>query len=115
MSDLLGTIDLLWPIVLLMIRAQLEWCPVWKSPSWISLVEQKFHHFACEVKKTVPAKSTCLHLHAHEESIKEMKYENVDLVEGWVIVEDNKQATSSKPAQPLNRFKWNQREVDDCK
>ena len=44
-----------------------------------------------------------------------MKYGNVDLVEGWLIVEDNKQATSTKPAQPPNRFKWNQREVHDCK
>ena len=25
--DLLGTIDLLWPSALLMVRGQLEWCP----------------------------------------------------------------------------------------
>ena len=68
--DLLGTIDLLWPLVLLMMQAQLEWCPVWKFPGWISLVEEKFRHFATEVKKTVPAKSACLRLHIHEESVK---------------------------------------------
>ncbi|CAB3985838.1 Hypothetical predicted protein [Paramuricea clavata] len=63
--DLLGTIDLLWPLALLMIWGQLEWCPVWKFPSWIPLVEEQLRQVAKEVIKDGPAHSVCPHLHEH--------------------------------------------------
>jgi hypothetical protein len=62
--DLLGTIDLLWPLALLMTRGQLVWCPAWKYPGWIPLVD-KIRQFAKEVKKDTPAATVCPRLNEH--------------------------------------------------
>jgi hypothetical protein len=33
--DLCGLLDRLWPIVILMLKAQLQWCPGWKFPAYM--------------------------------------------------------------------------------
>ena len=57
--DILGTIDLLWPLALLITRGQFVWCPTWKYPGWIPLVEKQLRQFAKEVKKDTPAATVC--------------------------------------------------------
>ena len=81
-----------------------------KYPDWIALVYAQLCHFIVEVEKEVPADSVCPCLHKHGKSIKQMKYENVDLVEGWLIVHDNEvveDATQTRqPARGPKPISW---------
>ncbi len=99
--DLLGTIDLLWPLALLMIQGQLEWCPVWKFPSWIPLLEEQLHQLAEGVIKDDPAHSACPRLYEHGKSIQCKKYGDVDLVDGWLIVQDKEIQNRPMPDVPI--------------
>ena len=71
--DLLGTIDLLWPLVLLMLRGQLQWCPGWKFTGWLPLVKEQFRKFATEIKKEKPSKNVCPRIFEHGKSISKMR------------------------------------------
>ncbi|CAB4021276.1 Hypothetical predicted protein, partial [Paramuricea clavata] len=70
--DLLGVIDLLWPLVLIMLRGQMLSCPGWKIATWIPQVkdqiwlppkfQEKYHHcqlLVCtSMLQTLPSLST---------------------------------------------------------
>ena len=48
--DLLGVIDLLWPLVLLMLRGQSLACPGWKIVAWLPSVQNQMLKFANEIQ-----------------------------------------------------------------
>ena len=123
--DLLGTIDLLWPLALLMTRGQLDWCPAWKFPGWVPLVDKQLCQFDTEMKKDAPTNVVCLRLNEHGKSIQKMKYGSVDLVESWLVVQEKdkddvvdngkvrKEAEDERsPPKPI---KWRLGEIEDCK
>jgi hypothetical protein len=72
--DLLGTIDLLWPLVLLMLRGQLLWCPGWKFVGWLPLVKSQMKKFAREIKCRNPSKLVCPRIHEHGNEIKNLRF-----------------------------------------
>ena len=53
--DLLSVIDLLWPLVLLMLRGQSLNCPVWKIVTWLlPKVKNQLIQFSEQIQKDVP-------------------------------------------------------------
>lgn len=54
--DLCGILDLLWPLVLLMLKAQLQWCPGWKFPAFVDEAVEQIQMVSNEVVKPVPTK-----------------------------------------------------------
>ena len=54
--DLLGVIDLLCPIVLLMLRGQLLWCPGWKLVPWLDQTIKQLHFFSEKICQAKPSK-----------------------------------------------------------
>ena len=102
--DLLGVIDLLWPLVLLMLRAQLLRCPGWKIAAWLPLVTTQLKLFSTQVMKKEPLKSASPRLHEHGEDIANYKYKEIDLIEGWLVVKEEQ----GKPVE------WKMRELEDC-
>ena len=103
--DLLGVIDLLWPLVLVMLRGQMLSCPGWKIAAWIPLVKGQINLFAAEITKESPSAEACSRLHKHAADNADFKYKNTDLVEGWLI-ENEEQG---------GQVNWKMRELDDCR
>ena len=103
--DLLGLIDLLRPIVLLMLRGQLLWCPGWKLVPWLNQTVKQLQFFSDEICQAKPSKLAAPNIHRHVEDICAMKFKDVDLVDGWLVEDD----TSGKPTE------WKMRELDDCR
>ena len=83
--DLLGLIDLLWPLVLLMLRAQLLRCPGWKIAGWLPQVRDRLILFSTEVMNQKPTKEASPRLHTHAEDIARFSYKSTELVEGWLV------------------------------
>ena len=102
--DLLGVIDLLRPIVLLMLRGQLLWCPGWKLVPWLVQTKQ-LHFFSEEICEAKPSKLAAPNIHCHVEDIYSNKFKDVDLVERWLVESD----TTGKPIE------WKMRELEDCR
>ncbi len=96
-----GVIDLLWPLVLLMLRAQLLWCPGWKIAGWLPLVTTHLKLFSTQATKKEPLKSASPRLHKHGQDIACYKYKGIDLVEGWLVVSEQQ----GKPVE------WKMREL----
>ena len=67
--DLCGLLGLLWPIVILMLKAQLQWCPGWKFPYFIDAAISQLELFASEVTKEVPRKAASPRLNKHAADI----------------------------------------------
>ena len=103
--DLLGVIDLLWPLVILMLRSQLQWCPGWKFIRWVPLVQKQFELFSPEIVKRLPSHAASPRLYKHGKSIEEYKFGTIDLVEGWLVVKEEQ-------GKPID---WSMREIVDCK
>ena len=72
--DLCGLIDLLWPLVVLMLRAQQEWCPGWKFPAFIDKVRKQITLFQQQISNSIPSKNSSPLLHMHTKEIKDMRY-----------------------------------------
>ena len=49
--NLLGVLDLLWPLVALMLQAQAQWYPGWKLCSHIPLVKMQTECFLLKITK----------------------------------------------------------------
>ena len=47
--DLWGILDLLWPLVVLMLQSQAQWCPGWKFESYIPAVQEQLSKFVEEM------------------------------------------------------------------
>ena len=103
--DLLGLIDLLHPIVLLMLRGRLFWCPDWKLVHWIDQATEQLQHFANEICQVKPAKSAAPHIHRHGEDICAVKFKEVELVDGWLVEDDMRGGPTE----------WVMRELDGCR
>ena len=103
--DLLGLIDLLRPILLLILRGQLLWCPGWKLVPWLNQTVKQLQFFSDEICQAKPSKLAAPNIHRHVEDICAMKFKDVDLVDGWLVEDD----TSGKPTE------WKMRELDDCR
>ena len=67
-------------------------------------VKDQLNLFAAEITKEKPSASTCSRLHEHAEDIADFKYKNTDLVEGWLI-ENEEQG---------GQVNWKMRELKDC-
>ena len=52
--DLCGILDLLWPIVVLILKAQLQWLPGWKFPAFIDAALQRINLFSEEIMNETP-------------------------------------------------------------
>ncbi len=103
--DLLGVIDLLWPLVVLMLRAQLQWCPGCKYIRRVPQVQQQLESYAQGIVKCSPSKAASPRLHKHGKSVEQHKYGTIDLVDGWLVAKEEQ----GKPVD------WSMREIEDCK
>ena len=103
--DLLGVINLLWPLVILMPQSQLQWCLGWKFIRWLPLVQKQFELLSREVVKRLPSHAASPRLHKHGKSREEYKYGTIDLVEGWFVVKEEQ-------GKPIH---WSMHEIVDCK
>ena len=127
--DLCGLIDLLWPLVVLMLRAQQEWCPGWKFPAFVDKVRKQITLFQQQISKSIPSKESSPLLHMHAKEIEEMRYGKSTLVLGWILEEKktrqrskhSKEHGSNKEMQTLvgvdgtGGFTWVAREPNDCR
>ena len=101
--DLLGILDLLWPLVVLMLQSQAQRCPGWKFESYIPAVQEQLSKFVEEMDEDIPDASVSARLHKHISDVTE-KYGRCKLDEGWIMVEVEN-----------NTFKGVAREPDNCK
>ena len=62
-----GILDLLWPIVVLMLKVKLQWLPGWKLPAFIAAL-QRINLFSAEIINETPCvtASPCLTMHAQD-------------------------------------------------
>lgn len=102
--DLLGLLDLLWPLVILMLQSQTQWCPGWKFESYIPAVQDQLTTFIAEMDEDIPSSSVSPRLNKHLADIMEKKYGKCELVEGWLVVEE----VAGKPVE------WQAREPQEC-
>ena len=83
--DLLGVLDLLWPLVFSMLQSQSNWYPGWKLCAHIPLVRRQMEKFTDEVSEDVPSSSVCPSLHERVEALRENRYSS-ELKMGWFVV-----------------------------
>ncbi|XP_065055039.1 uncharacterized protein LOC135683655 [Rhopilema esculentum] len=102
--DLLGLLDLLWPLVTLMLEGQAQWCPGWKFAGYIPKARDEIIKIMIEIGKESPAKEICKWLGDRGEEIRNMKYGHSNLKVGWLVVEEKK-------GMPVS---WEAREISDC-
>lgn len=102
--DLLGVLDLLWPLVVLMLQSQAEWYPGWKLCSHIPLVKRQIELFIVEVSKDDPASYVCPRLSKRIDEIREKRYGRSDLKTGWFVVRGGDDGVPTE---------WTARELDD--
>ena len=96
--DLIGILDLLWPLIVLMLQSQANWCPGWKLCCYVRLVKAKRKKFIRELRKDVPDAAICPRLHKRISEIKQLRYGNSELVLGWFVTvegEDGKKLLAS--------------------
>ena len=103
--DLLEVIDLLWPLVLIMLRGQMLSCPGWKIASWIPQVIDQMNLFVTQVSREIPSLSASPRLHKHAADIANLKYNSIELVQGWLIESE----------QLGGKINWSMRELTDCR
>jgi hypothetical protein len=101
--DLLGILDLLWPLVVLMLQSQAQWCPGWKIESYIPAVQDQLTMFIDEMDEDIPYPSVCPRLNKHLLDVVDKKYGRCELDDGWILVEEENES-----------FKWVAREPADC-
>lgn len=102
--DLMGVLDLLWPLVLLMLEGQAQWCPGWKFVRYMPKVKDEIKKkILREMKRENPSDNVCPWLGKRGPEIRKMKYGKSDLEVGWLVVEE-------KQGMPV---KWEAREVED--
>ncbi len=53
-TDLLGTLDLLWPLVVLMLQMQAQWCPGWKLERYVPKVRKQMEMFCNTIEEEIP-------------------------------------------------------------
>ena len=97
-------LDLLWPVVQLMLKAQLEWCPGWKFSAYVQLAIDQIELFSSQVLERVPSKRSSPRLNKYANDIRNNRYKSVEFEVGWIIVgrEEN------------GHFSWLAREITDC-
>ena len=103
--DLLGILDLLWPLVVLMLQSQSNWYPCWKLCAHIPLVKRQMEGFLNKVSEEVPASFECPQLHERIEEIRDSRYGNSELEMGWFVVGGGDQGLP---------VEWKPRELQDC-
>ena len=103
--DLLGLLDLLWPLVVLMLQSQANWYPGWKLCSHLPLVKEQMESFIDEVSEDIPASNVCPRLHERIEELREKRYGRSELEEGWFVI------GGGEGQMPVN---WSARELHDC-
>jgi hypothetical protein len=101
--NLLGILDLLWPLVVLMLQLQAQWCPGWKFESYIPGVQYQLTMFTYEMDEDIPYPSICPRLNKHLLDIMDKKYGRCELDNGWILIK-----------QENKSFKWVAREPADC-
>ena len=102
--DLLGLLDVLWPVVLLMLEGQAQWCPGWKFARYLPKAEERISNVVTELRNDKPSKSVCPWLGNRLQEIKKLRYGKSELEVGWLVVEE-------KDGMPVE---WEAREVEDC-
>ena len=104
--DLCGILDLLWPIVVLMLKAQLQWFPGWKFPAFIDAALQKINLFSEEIMNETPCLTASPRLNIRAQDIDNFNFKPVKLVQGWI----------AKPKKKIDEIiEWKAREVEDCR
>ena len=79
--------DLLWPLVVLMLQSQAQWCPGWMFGYYIPAVKAQLTKFVAEMENDILL--ACPRLNKHRlADIRNIKYGRCELVEGWLVVED---------------------------
>lgn len=101
--DLLGLLDMLWPLVVLMLEGQSQWCPGWKFTHYVPKARKQLRNIISEIEKVKPSTTICPRLGARLQEVKNFRYGKSELVEGWLVVQD-------ETGKPVN---WAAREVPD--
>lgn len=81
--DLSSILDLLWPIVVLMAKEQLQWLYGWKLAVFIDAALQRINLFSEEIMSETPcvtARSPRLNMYSQDIE----NFKSVKLAEGWI-------------------------------
>lgn len=84
-DELSSILDLLWPIVVLMVKEQLQWLYRWKFAVFIDAALQRINLFSEEIMNETPcvtARNPCLNMYTQD--IENFNFKSVKLVEGWI-------------------------------
>jgi hypothetical protein len=105
-ADLLAFLDIMQPVVDLMLRVQSLDTPIWKLKLWWPIVKAKLEKASRGDAAAYPRLEK-----AGRENIKPgYKYQQVTLLEGWLITKDQGKDALDK------RFVWKEREIEEiCK
>ena len=104
-TDLLGILDLLRPLVTLMKQVQASWCPGWKLHLYIPAVTREFEQFIGALASEPLVSKSCPLLTRHMPEITQLKFGKSELVEGWIV---------KSPVEPGKPVQWEAREIQDC-
>lgn len=83
--ELSSILDLLWPIVVLMVKEQLQWLYRWKFAVFIDAALQRINLFSEEIMNETPcvtARNPRLNMYTQD--IENFNFKSVKLVEGWI-------------------------------
>ena len=81
--DLSSILDLLWPIVVLLVKEQLQWLYGWKFAVFIDAALQRINLFSEEIMSETPcvtARSPRLNMYSKDIE----NFKSVKLAEGWI-------------------------------
>ena len=102
-ADLLAFLDILQPVVELMLRVQSLDTPIWKLKLWWPKVKEKLEQASQGDAAAYPR----LEKVGRENIRPGCKYQQVTLLEGWLVTKDQGKDASDK------RFIWKERENED--
>ncbi len=102
--DLMAVLDSLWPLVLLTLEAQAQWCPGWKFVRYIEKSRKEIQKVINEISSADPSKQVFKYLGAHLHEIKGFKYGQSKLEIGWLVIKEEK-------GYPIE---WKAHEISDC-
>lgn len=112
--DMCGLIDVLWPLVLLMLRGQELACPGWNLVKWIDQSTARLSEMMEAFDQACVSADILPTLAKHEANIKAMEFKGLQLEEGWSRTGEVT-STVNDDGKSEKSFHWIQREVDDCK
>lgn len=107
-ADVCGSVDVLTPAITYLVGLQNLQVPIWKAVVWYPKVEAHLKKLG-DLSIDCPPES-CVHLNANIADIKEFKFHDQELVDGWLLVGRENNQTEEGRIELLN---WESRQLKD--